>query len=169
MNSTAFAPRPDMEERLAIPYIVDGNTGRHVPAARTKADVWPAGIVYGTVLDQANWLIVNLNGGEFRGRRLLRTDTVGQMHTRQFEKFAGPMEYGYGNGSTGYGLTWIISERDGNRFFAHSGSVAGYTAFLLGNLDRKLGCAILTNGNRAHRYLARLAEEALDTLGTPAQ
>ncbi len=165
MTSTEFAPRPDMEERLAIPYVVEA--GRQEPVARTKADVWPAGIVYGTVQDMAHWLIVNLNGGEFRGKRLLRPETLEEMHRRQYDKFAGPTEYGFGNATTGYGLAWITSRKGGERYIAHSGSVAGYTAFLLGNLDRRLGCAILTNGNRAHRHIARLAEEALVAASAP--
>ena len=48
--------------------------------------------------------------------------------------------------------------------FAHSGSLSGYTAFLLGNRDRKLGFAILTNGNRAHPHLFKLADRAMDLL-----
>ena len=56
MESTAFEPRPDMEERLSIPYVVDEKTHAQVGAVRVKASVWPAGIVYGTVLNQANWL-----------------------------------------------------------------------------------------------------------------
>ena len=164
MSSTNFSPTPQMEERIAVPYVVDAKTGHHEPALRLKADVWPAGIVYGTVLDQANWLIANLNGGAFKGKRLLSKETLELMHTRQFARFAGPMEYGYGNETTGYGLTWIVTQRGGERYFAHSGSVPGYTTFLLGNLDRKLGFAILTNGNRAHRHIAGLAERALDLL-----
>jgi len=46
----------------------------------------------------------------------------------------------------------------------HSGSVPGYTAFLLGNRDRKFGFAILTNGNRAHPHLFKLADRAIDLL-----
>jgi len=49
-------------------------------------------------------------------------------------------------------------------FIAHSGSVPGYTAFLLGNRDRKLGFAIMTNGNRAHPHLFKLADRAIDLL-----
>ena len=165
MTSTAFDPTPSMDERLAVPYVVDSATGEHVPAPRLRAAVWPAGIVYGTVEDQANWLIVNLNGGVFKGRRLITSATLDEMHTRQWDQFAGPMEeIGFGNETTGYGLTWWTSERNGDRYFAHSGSVPGYTAFLLGNRDRKLGFAVLTNGNRAHPHLVRLAERAIDLL-----
>ena len=164
MNSTAFEPRPDMEERLAIPYVVDEKTHSQVGTVRTKASVWPAGLVYGTVLNQANWLICNLNGGVFKGKRLISEDTLNQMMTRQYDQFKGGIEGIWGNETAGFGLTWWTEVRDGDRYFAHSGSVPGYTAFLLGNRDRRFGFAILTNGNRAHPHLFKLADKAMDLM-----
>lgn len=164
MKSTAFSPRPDMEEKLAIPYVIDRQTGSQVPAVRLKANVWPAGIVYGTVTDLANWLIANLNGGVFKRHRLISEETFKQVMTRQFLQFAGPVSAGWLNETTGYGLTWWISLRKGDTLFAHSGSVPGYTAFLVGNLNQKTGFAILTNGNRAHKHLFDLAIKAMDLL-----
>jgi CubicO group peptidase (beta-lactamase class C family) len=164
MTSTAFEPRPDLEERLSIPYTVDEKTGSQVGAVRLKAAVWPAGIVYGTVLNQANWLIANLNGGVFKGKRIIDDQTLELMFTRQYDQFKGPVEGLWGNETAGFGLTWWVQVRDGDRYFAHSGSVPGYTAFLLGNRDRKLGFAILTNGNRAHPHLIKLADRAIDLL-----
>jgi CubicO group peptidase (beta-lactamase class C family) len=164
MTSTAFEPRPDMEERLSIPYTVDEKSGSQIPAVRLKASVWPAGIVYGTVLNQANWLIANLNGGVFKGKRIISEATLEQMFTRQYDQFKGGIEGIWGNETAGFGLTWWNEVRDGDRYFAHSGSVPGYTAFLLGNRDRKLGFAILTNGNRAHPHLFKLADRAMDLM-----
>lgn len=164
MRDTDFFPRPDMEERLAIPYIIDQKNGSHKPTVRLKANVWPAGIVYGTVTNQANWLIANLNHGVFKEHRLISEETFNQLMTRQYDKFTGPISDGWLNETTGYGLTWWISKRKGNTLFAHSGSVPGYTAFLVGNLDKKTGFAILTNGHRAHKHLFKLAIKALDIL-----
>ena len=164
MDSTAFEPRPDMEERLSIPYVIDEKTHAQVGAVRVKASVWPAGIVYGTVLNQANWLIANLNGGVFKGKRLISQATLDQMFTRQYDQFKGGIEGIWGNETAGFGLTWWIEVRDGDRYIAHSGSLAGYTAFLLGNRDRKLGFAIMTNGNRAHPHLFKLADKAIDLM-----
>jgi CubicO group peptidase (beta-lactamase class C family) len=132
MTSTAFEPRPEMEERLSIPYIVDEKTGSQIGTVRLKAAVWPAGLVYGTVLNQANWLIANLNGGVFKGKRIIGEQTLEQMFTRQYDQFKGPIEGLWGNENAGFGLTWWVQVRDGDRYFAHSGSVPGYTAFLLG-------------------------------------
>lgn len=164
MDSTAFDPRPDMDERMSEPYVVDEKTGRQTPNVRVKASVWPAGIVYGTIGNQANWLIANLNGGVFKGKRILKEDTLNQVFTRQYDKFKGGIEGIWGNETAGFGLTWWVQVRDGERYFAHSGSLSGYTAFLLGNRDRKFGFAILTNGNRAHPHLFKLADRAMELM-----
>ena len=164
MTSTGFDPTSEMDERLAVPYVVDKTTGNQKPALRIRAAVWPAGITYGTVLDQANWLILNLNNGIFKGKRLISEATMEQMFTLQYDKFKGGIEGIWGNETSGFGLTWWVQVRNGERYFAHSGSVSGYTAFLLGNRDRKLGFAILTNGNQAHPHLFRLADRAIDLM-----
>ena len=164
MGDMAFEPKSHMEERLAIPYVVDPKSGRHVPAVRTKANVWPAGIVYGTVLDQAKWLIANLNHGVYGEHRLISEETFQEVMTRQYDRFTGPISAGWLNETTGFGLTWWMSVYEGDRLFAHSGSVSGYTAFIVGNLDKKTGFAILTNGNRAHKHLFALAIKALDLI-----
>lgn len=165
MESTAFAPTPEMEERLSVPYIVDSHTRRPVAAVRTKANVWPAGIVYGTVHDQANWVRFNLGDGTFGAERLLEAETLEMMQTVQFPDLGGsPMAGGWGYESPGYGLTWWTTARRGESFFGHSGSVSGYTAFVMGNRTRGFGVALLTNGNRAHPQLVRLSNLALDLL-----
>ena len=164
MNSTAFNPTPDIDERLSVPYVVNKDTGKQEATVRIRAAVFPAGIVYGTVLDQANWLILNLNGGIFKGKRIIGEETLNQMMTRQFDQFKGGIEGIWGNETAGFGLTWWTEVRDGDRYFAHSGSVGGYTAFLLGNRDRKFGFAILTNGDKAHPHLFKLADRAMDLM-----
>lgn len=165
MRDTAFEPRADMAERLAIPYMpVRRRTGVYRPVDWVKADAWPAGVVYGTAVDQARWLMANLNGGVYRGRRVLGEATLREMTRRQYDRFAGPINGGWLNETSGYGLAWWVSTLDGETIIAHSGSVNGYTAFLAGNLQRKTGVAILTNGNRAHRWLYSLALKALAAL-----
>jgi CubicO group peptidase (beta-lactamase class C family) len=165
MRDTAFEPRADMAERLAIPYMpVRRRTGVFRPVDWVKADAWPAGVVYGTAIDQARWLMANVNGGVYKGRRILGEAAFREMTKRQFDRFAGPINGGWLNETSGYGLAWWISTLDGEKIIAHSGSVNGYTAFLAGNLQRKTGVAILTNGNKAHRWLYSLALKALDAL-----
>jgi CubicO group peptidase (beta-lactamase class C family) len=154
-----------MEERLSMPYVVNQATGRPTATVRLKANVWPAGIVYGTVHDQARWVRFNLGDGTANGVRILSEATLEQMQTRQYDQFIGQgMAGGWGYDDPGYGLTWWTTTRDGERFFAHSGSVPGYTAFVMGNRTRGFGVALLTNGNRAHPHLVRISNLALDLL-----
>jgi hypothetical protein len=81
----------------------------------------------------------------------------------QYPQFASPSA-DLGGEVTGHGLVWRVATRRGERVFAHSGSVPGYTGLIVGNLDRHIGIAILTNGNRAHAYLYRFADAALEIL-----
>ncbi len=76
MRDTAFEPRADMAERLAIPYMpVRRRGGVFRPVDWVKADAWPAGVVYGTAIDQAHWLMTAVNGGVYKGRRILSPST----------------------------------------------------------------------------------------------
>lgn len=164
MKSTAFDPTPDMGQRLAVPYVVSEETGAHVPAVRIRAAVYPAGITYGTILDQSNWMIMNLNEGVFKGKQIISASTIEQMHTLQYEQFKGGVEGIWGNETAGFGLTWWSQVRNGDHYFAHSGSLSGYTAYLVGNKDRKFGFAILTNGHRSHPHLFKLGDRAIDLM-----
>ena len=140
MRDTAFEPRADMAERLAIPYMpVRRRAGMFRPVDWVKADAWPAGVVYGTAVDQARWLMANLNRGVYKGKRIVSETTFREMTRRQFDRFAGPINGGWLNETSGYGLAWWVSNLEGETVIAHSGSVNGYTAFLAGNLDRKTG------------------------------
>lgn len=168
MRDTAFEPRADMAERLAIPYMpVRRRPGMFRPVDWVKADAWPAGVVYGTAVDQARWLMAALNRGVYKGRRLVGETTFREMTRRQYDRFAGPINGGWLNETSGYGLAWWVSKLDGETVIAHSGSVNGYTAFFAGSVDRRAGVAILTNGNKAHRWLYQLALKALAALKTP--
>ena len=165
MTSTAFDLRPEMEERLVTPYVPDENTGRPVATARLKANVWPAGITYGTIHDQARWLRFNLGDGMAGEHRILQESTLELMQTQQFPAMAGdPIGGGWGYENPGYGLTWWTTTRGSDAYFAHSGSLPGYTAFVMGDRGRGHGVVFLTNGNAAHPHLVRLSNLTLDLL-----
>ena len=92
MNTTEFNPTAQMDERMAFPYVADDKTGELVPFVKLRASVWPAGLVYGTIGDQARWLIANLNGGTYKGKQIISEATHAQMLTAQYPKFKGPIE-----------------------------------------------------------------------------
>ncbi len=129
-----------------------------------KANVWAAGIVYGTIEDQARWLITNLNHGEYNGERIIEQQTFAEITTSHFRTDDMNFTSNFGGPDTTMGLTWWLKEEGGDKYFAHSGSVPGYTAWIAGNLDRGFGVAILTNGHASHPHISLLAEQALALL-----
>ena len=161
MKSTSFVPRADMAERFAIPYAVDPDTNHHVALSRVRISIWPTGLVYATALDMANWLILNFNGGVLNGRRLIGTEVLIDVHTRQYEKLAVTNAQGE---TTGYGLGWNVSDRGGDRYISHGGSLPGESAYVVGNLTRRIGVIILSNGNRASSYLRSIARKAIELM-----
>jgi CubicO group peptidase (beta-lactamase class C family) len=168
LQSTTRFPSPEMVERMAIPYqpAPDGSGLRPVEWIRFAE--WPAGASYGTVLDQAVWLGTVLNGGSWRGVRILSESSLAQSFQRPFPQFRGPLGGGWGgaNGGagTGYGLGWWVSNANGVLEIAHSGSLRGFTAFLHGRPETKVGVAILTNADRAHPHLVSISYLATELL-----
>lgn len=168
LRDTAFHPTPEMAERLAVPYqpAPDGSGLR--PVAWIRFAEWPAGAAFGTVLDQATWLGTILNGGSWQGARVLPEASVLRAFERPFPSFQGPLGGGWGNenrgSQTGYGLGWWVTQQGGARYIGHSGSLRGFTAFLHGNVDARVGVALLTNGDRAHPHLVRLSFLATELL-----
>jgi len=162
MESTEFVPTPSMVERFSVPYVVDPATGTNVPVGRVKIGIWSTGLVYGTVSDLGRWLIVNLNGGRIDDRQVIPGRLLSEMHSVQFESLA---ERSGGTETAGYGLGWRVHTRDGSRYISHSGSLPGETALVLGDVSRRIGVALLSNGDRAHDRLRAIARRVVDLVG----
>ena len=149
---------------MSIPYLYDNETKQRTPATRVKANIWAAGIVYGTIDDQAKWMMTNLNRGVYKEERILSKKTFDKVMTQHFRDDEMNFREFWGNDTSGMGLTWWLSEIDGDQHFAHSGSVPGYTAWATGNLTEGVGVVLLTNGHRSHPHLAKLASTALSLM-----
>lgn len=84
MESTTFAqpPSPDLRERLATGYDVEGTQ----PVAGTfeYIDEAPAGSLSTTATDMAAFMIAHLQDGRYGDARILEEATAKEMHGRQF-------------------------------------------------------------------------------------
>jgi CubicO group peptidase (beta-lactamase class C family) len=161
MTEMTFSPRPNQYERMSIPYLFDDETKKRTPATWVKANIWAAGMVYGTIDDQAKWMMTNLNRGVYKDERVLSKKTFKKVMTQHFIDDEMNFRAFWGDDTSGVGLTWWLSEIDGDTHFAHSGSVPGYTAWATGNLTEGFGVVLLTNGHRSHPHLSALADHAL--------
>ncbi len=128
-------PTPEMVERMALPYKAGGSFGKPAPEVQVHFDVYPAGDVYLTAEDMARYLAAQLNGGVFHGQRILSEESVREMHTPRF------------GGDYGFGFWLVHDSASGHTLIHHGGAIGGQRAFLIGDLDARVGVYYMTNSD----------------------
>jgi CubicO group peptidase (beta-lactamase class C family) len=122
MGSSAFTLTPEVRGSLAQGYKRAGGPDKPLipvePYVLGTIPEDPAGSLYSTVLDLANFLMMNMGGGSFKGRRILKEDTLREMHRLQAPS---------GNSRSGMALTWFYSIHDGRVMLNHTGGLPDYT------------------------------------------
>ncbi len=125
-------PSPEMVELMALPYEAGGAAGKPQPVAQVHFDVYPAGDIYLTAEDMARFLAMHLNGGTFRGRRILSEASVRLAHEPAFG----------GN----YGFGWgVRKDSTGRTVISHSGGIPGQSSYMMGDVDAKVGVYYMSN------------------------
>ncbi len=79
----------------------------------------PGGGLISSADELANYLIMNMKGGEFKGEQLIDSKNLDEMHTAHIERENS--DYGYG---------WMVKELDSEKFIGHSGSIAVSGGFI---------------------------------------
>ncbi len=157
---------------VALPHARINDTLR-VVAARDIDHVAPAGSINSNVLDMAQWLRFQLNGGKVNGKALLGQRAFDETRTPQFA-----MRRGGGGGAQGaerdgyfsaYGMGWFLQDYKGRFVVHHGGNIDGMTALVAMLPDEQLGVVALTNMNGSPLPTA-LAYTIFDRfLGLPAK
>lgn len=151
MRHTGFTPGDEIGARLARGYVHDA------PVAPTPIRDAPAGGLYSSVLDLAQFMRCLLAGGTLDGRRLLEETTLGDMFTPQYADQ--PLNFGHQ-----FGLGWMLSGlpiENGGRQVWHNGGTKAFLSQLALLPDRKLGVVVLANADNAGPLVYETAEEAL--------
>jgi CubicO group peptidase (beta-lactamase class C family) len=124
-----------MVERMALPYKAGGSLGKPEPEVQVHFDVYPAGDIYLTPEDMARYLIAQLNGGVFHGNRILSEESVREMHKERF------------GGDYGFGFWMVHDSASGHTLIHHGGAIGGQRAFLIGDLDARVGIYYMSNSD----------------------
>jgi CubicO group peptidase (beta-lactamase class C family) len=148
MSSSTFVEPlpPELAPRMAVGY--QFKEGRLKPHDFEYAhNIAPAGSMTSSAPDMANFMIAQLNHGEFKGRRILKEETAKLMQSRQFQ--SNP----YLNGSgLGFYETWV----NGRRWIGHGGDMIAFHTDLLLLPEEKLGIFVSYNSsNEVAPYVAR--------------
>ena len=151
MSESAFAPEPELQRNLAKAYMWSYD-GLKFPAPTFELGLAPAGCMYSTVSDLAQFLMVLFNGGRGPSTQVLKQETLEQMWVPQFAK-AGQKK--------GYGLGFAVSELDGHRVIGHGGAIYGFATEVVGMPEDKLGVVTVTTMDAANAVTNIVARQAL--------
>ena len=147
-RSTFLKEEFEKDPDIMTPYIVEEKDGE-VAITPTKHPfhkfVYAAGGLLSSVMELSNYLTMNMNGGAFKGTRILDSSLLTQMHEIGIESETLQAYYGR-FGRTGYGYGWIIAEDFlGHKLVAHGGSTGVSSAHLSFIPDLKIGVAAAAN------------------------
>ncbi len=140
-------PSPEMVELMALPYEPGGASGKPRPVEQVHFDVYPAGDIYLTAEDMGRFLAMHLNGGMFRGKRILSEASVNTMHQPQF------------GGTYAFGFS-VRKDPNGHTIISHGGAIPGQSSYMAGDLDAKVGVYFMSNSGAP----AAIGEAALKLL-----
>src|SRR5438552_11284764 len=129
--------------------------GREFPAPTFELGMAPAGCMYSTVLDLAQFLKLLAADGAGPNGRVLSRESLDEMWKPQFAK---------DGTKTGIGLGFFIEERKGQRRIGHNGAIYGFATELAYLPDAKLGVAVAISCDCANPSAGRIADFALDSI-----
>ena len=112
---------------------------------RNLDNIAPAGSVYSNALEMANWIRLNMNKGEFEGKRILSEEVMNEMHTPQMHSSYSSSKNKVTNFRM-YGLGFSISDFRGHKMVSHGGGIDGFVTWIGFISDIDLGWVVINNG-----------------------
>src|SRR5262245_10852698 len=132
MSRSSFEPEPALMPDVAK-AIMWSPHGRQFPAPTFELGMAPAGCMYSSVLDLAQFLKVLAAGGQGPNGRMLTKESLDEMWRPQFAKK---------DEKTGIGLGFFIGELHGQRRIGHNGAIYGFATELAYLPESKLGVVV---------------------------
>ena len=163
MRRTTFDPQVAMTYPFAQAHdLADDGTLRALHLFADNSTQYPSGFAMSTVLDLANFSILHMKQGSFRGKRILSPEAVREMHKTHADM--------YTITDAGYGLTFASRTYKGVRRVGHGGVLTTYRSYFI-MAPRAEAAVILLSSRRDPGFpLEQLAHEILDeVLNLPKQ
>lgn len=122
-----------------------------IPRETNRQSTAPAGVLHASAADLARWMSFHLGDGTFEGRRILKEETLDEMHIAQFVQ---PARRAFRESRglrwfPAYGLGWQVFDERGHPLLWHSGNGDGHLAYLALLPEKKLGVVVLVNSMKA--------------------
>ena len=150
--ATPHVKTPD-GELLAAPYRDIDNAG-------------PAGSINSSAMQMAQWVRLQLGGGEYEGERLISEEALAETHTGQMiirKDGLWALVFPDSDFLT-YGLGWFLTDHRDLKMVSHGGNIDGMTALVTMIPERDHGIVILVNLNAANGFTVALNSHIIDLL-----
>lgn len=135
---------------FALPYEEKKGEVRRIPFRNIDA-VGPAGSINSNLVDMANWVLLHVSDGQFKGRQVISAGNLSQMHTPQMVIQGMPgldlIMKGKEIGLPSYGMGWFINAYRGHTLIHHGGNIDGFSSLVSFIPDEGVGAVVLTNLN----------------------
>ncbi|MCY7482977.1 beta-lactamase family protein [Paenibacillus alvei] len=138
MTHSSFIMTPEAKKNLATSYT---GTGEMIPYYEVSPADGPDGSLVSTGSDMAKFMIALLNGGTYKGQRILHSDTVHEM--MKIRVSAHPKVP-----NTTYGFESLYHESfNGQHIIGKGGNLPGFGSFIWLMPERNVGFMVIYNRN----------------------
>lgn len=147
MNRTGFAELVN-DANIAKPHAIINKELKAIPREDSKLFA-AAGGVFSTARDLGNWMILHLNEGKFKGKSVLRPETIHEMHKPSMVADVSFTETPPITENSGYtfGLGWDSFHFQNALIVEKSGALDGVRSIVTLIPEKKRGIAIVANLN----------------------
>lgn len=152
----------EQSKDFSLPYMeIEGNL-KAIPFRPLQAAA-PAGAINASVVDMLKWAQLQLSDGTFLDERLIRKETLQEMHTIQMPMTAAnPAEEVY---HFGYGLGWVTGIYRGHYYLHHGGGIDGFISQVALLPQEKIGVVLLSNSSSdGHFVVSSVTNTIIDKL-----
>jgi CubicO group peptidase (beta-lactamase class C family) len=153
MTNSAFLRTPNIRRKLSTAYMNVANVGggfHEIEAPVFEFGILPAGNLYTTAEDLAQFLKFIFAEGRAGGQQLLRAETLPQMFTPQLT-----------TDTNGFGLGFGVNHFRGRKTVSHTGAVYGFSSSIVAVPGDKVGVVILNNNDITTGPVRKLNAKAL--------
>ena len=159
-NTQVLSTGIAQKSNVAIPYTTSF-TGK---LSQVPYDNWnnlaPAASIVSNVADLSHWLLMQLDSGRYKGKRVLPFDVL--LKTRDINITTSSRKSSlYPIHFRGYGLGLNAADYNGRAIYWHTGGAAGMVSNVCFVPEERLGIAILTN-NDNQNFFEALRYQILD-------
>jgi len=155
MHKTVLKPEHALQLGAALPHGTDFNGNTYNIPFNIESfaySIAPAGAIWSTVNDMANYLLLEMSNGTFKGKRVISDTSI----LERRKPIINISE------KSSYGLCLINMNEQGLNLIGHDGATLGFSSMLFFIPESKIGMVILCNIRLAHQFLHAIKQKFIE-------